>query len=236
MTYLLVNLGSIAIPLLFSFEKRLQFYKNWKFLFPAIFITGAFFVVWDYFFTQWGIWGFNEMHLLGIYVIGLPIEEFMFFFCIPYACIFGYEALNYFVKRDLVGRHRLKITVFLIAFLAFQAFLYRGLAYTFATCVLGALFLILQLFIIKSKNLGRFYFAYLVLLIPFSIVNGILTGTGIAEEVVWYNNSENLSVRMLTIPVEDVFYGMLLILMNLTIYEYLKQRSNKAIGNTEGVS
>ena len=227
MTYLLVNLGSIAIPLLFSFENRIQFYKNWKFLFPALFLTGAFFLVWDYFFTEWGVWGFNEIHLLGTYAFGLPIEEFMFFFCIPYACIFGYEVLNHYIKRDLLGKYSSRITIFLIAFLGFQAYIYRELAYTSATCTLAALFLALQLFVIKSKSLGRFYLAYLVLLIPFLVVNGILTGTGITEEVVWYNNSENLSVRMLTIPVEDVIYGMLLILMNLTIYEYLKQRAEK---------
>ncbi|PCH99063.1 MAG: hypothetical protein COB85_00810 [Bacteroidetes bacterium] len=230
MTYLLVNLGSILIPLLFSFEKKLQFYKNWRFLFPAIFITGAFFLVWDYLFTEWGVWGFNEMHLLGIYLFGLPIEELMFFICIPYACVFGYEALNYFVKKDLLGKYSVRITIFLIAFLGFQAYLYRGFAYTFATTVLVVLFLILQLFVVKSKRLGRFYFAYLVLLIPFLVVNGILTGTGIEEEVVWYNNSENLSVRILTIPVEDLFYGMLLILMNLSIYEYLKQRATRGNG------
>ena len=228
MTYLLVNLGSIAIPLLFSFDKRLNFYKNWKYLFPAIFLTGAFFLVWDYFFTEWGVWGFNKIHLLGTYMFGLPVEEFMFFICIPYACVFGYELLNYFIKKDLLGKYSKGITIFLIVFLSVQAYIYRELAYTSVTCVLAALFLVLQLFVIKSKNLGKFYFAYLILLIPFLVVNGILTGTGIEEEVVWYNNSENLSVRMLTIPVEDVFYGMLLILMNLTIYEYLKKGYGKS--------
>lgn len=88
--------------------------------------------------------------------------------------------------------------------------MYREQAYTFATGLFLSLFLLVQLVVLKSKYLGRFYLAYLVLLIPFSLVNGILTGTGIEEEVVWYNNSENISVRMLTIPLEDVFYGMLL--------------------------
>ena len=236
MTYLLVNLGAIAIPLLFSFEKKLQFYKNWKFLFPALFITGLPFLVWDYFFTQWGIWGFNEMHLLGVYLFGLSIEEYMFFFCIPYACVFGYEALYYFMKGDLLTRYGNKITVALIAFLIIQVFMYREQAYTFATGLFLSLFLLVQLVVLKSKYLGRFYLAYLVLLIPFSLVNGILTGTGIEEEVVWYNNSENLSVRMLTIPLEDVFYGMLLILMNLSIYEYLKQRAAAAASGQGSVN
>jgi lycopene cyclase domain-containing protein len=73
--------------------------------------------------------------------------------------------------------------------------------------------------------MGRFYLAYAVILIPFFIVNGILTGSFIEQEVVWYNNEENLGVRIGTVPVEDIFYGMLLILMNVVIYEWLQEKN-----------
>jgi lycopene cyclase domain-containing protein len=90
-----------------------------------------------------------------------------------------------------------------------------------------AAFLLLNLFYWRSTFMGRFYVAYLVAVIPFFMVNGVLTGSFIEEQVVWYNNKENLGVRMFTIPFEDLFYGMLLILMNVTIYEKLKARFKK---------
>jgi lycopene cyclase domain-containing protein len=69
---------------------------------------------------------------------------------------------------------------------------------------------------------------YPLLLIPFLIINGILTGTGPDQPVVWYNDAENLGIRLFTIPLEDVFYGFELMLFNVCFYEYLKVRFKKS--------
>jgi lycopene cyclase domain-containing protein len=55
------------------------------------------------------------------------------------------------------------------------------------------------------------------MLIPFFIVNGVLTGSFILNEVVWYDNTENLGIRMFTIPIEDSIYAFSLILANLSL-------------------
>jgi lycopene cyclase domain-containing protein len=62
------------------------------------------------------------------------------------------------------------------------------------------------------------------MLIPFFIVNGILTGSGIEEQVVWYNDAENLGIRLLTIPVEDTAYAFSLILLNLFLFLKLTKK------------
>ena len=75
--------------------------------------------------------------------------------------------------------------------------------------------------------LQQFYLSYLVILIPFFMVNGILTGSFIEDQVVWYNDTENLGIRLGTVPFEDIFYGMSLILMNYFLTEWFKARSKR---------
>ncbi|MDD7914298.1 lycopene cyclase domain-containing protein [Polaribacter ponticola] len=73
------------------------------------------------------------------------------------------------------------------------------------------------------KYLQRFYISFLIILVPFFIVNGVLTGTGLVEPVVWYNNAENLGIRLLTIPIEDVGYAFTLIFSNVLLIEQFKK-------------
>ncbi|MFN8416574.1 MAG: lycopene cyclase domain-containing protein [Cytophagaceae bacterium] len=223
-TYLLINLLSISVPLWRSFDPRISLYKEWKILFPAILIPALLFIGWDVLFTHWGVWGFNPRYICGWYLLGLPIEEWLFFLCIPYASIFIYVALNYFIKKDLFQQSSKYISIVLIIALGVLGVLYWGRLYTSTTFILLSVFIFLMQFVWKVSYLGRFYLSYLVVLIPFFIVNGILTGTGIEEEVVWYNDAENLQIRMGTIPVEDTFYGMLLIMMGVALLEWFRKR------------
>ena len=66
-------------------------------------------------------------------------------------------------------------------------------------------------------------FKGLVILIPFIIVNGILTGSFIEGEIVWYNPDEITGIRLITIPVEDFAYGFSLILINLHLMNYFRK-------------
>ena len=205
-TYLLINIFSILIPLLFSFEKRLSFYKLWKALFPAVLITGSFFIVWDHYMTLWNVWQFNPAYVLGINVWGLPIEEWLFFLTIPYSCLFIYESLNFLIKKDHLLRFSKNFSIVLIVILSITALLNTDKSYTWIKLSLTALMLV---FVVLKKFpfIGKFYRTYLVSLIPFLIVNGILTSL----PVVIYNDTENLGIRIFTIPVEDTMYSLLLL-------------------------
>ena len=226
--YLTLDVFTILFPFIFSFYSKANFSKKWKYLWAAIVIPGILFLVWDEAFTRLNVWGFNEEYLTGLFIGKLPLEEVLFFICIPYACVFTYEALNYLIKKDHVAPYQRLISVILIIGLTGIAIFNLDKWYT-ATTFLGlAAYLIILEFVVKSVFLSRFYFAYIFVLIPFFLVNGILTGSFIEGEVVWYNDAENLTVRIGTIPVEDVFYGMLLLLMNVSVFEWLQGKRNYA--------
>ena len=219
-TYLLVNLGAVIVPFLFSFHPRLRFWNNIRSFLPANLIVSAIFILWDAVFTKLGIWGFNDRYVTGIYLIGLPLEEILFFICIPYACVFSFHCFQLLIDRLIPEKVVRAITISLFLFLITTALVFIDRLYPAVTFLCLAGFLAYVGLFQKTPWLGQFYFTYLVMLVPFFIVNGILTGTGLEEPVVWYNSAEILNFRLLTIPFEDVFYGMLLIGMNVLLYKY----------------
>ncbi|SDM74397.1 lycopene cyclase domain-containing protein [Daejeonella rubra] len=218
--YLLINFLTIFFPIILSFDKRVQFFKSWKFIFPGLFITGLLFLLWDYIFTVYGVWSFNPEYIIGFYILNLPLEEILFFVTVPFACIFVYECLNFYVRKDLLQRFSAYISYVLIGLSVLMLFLFYDRVYTLITFGLLAAVLIVAEFVIKSSILSRFYLAYLVSLLPFYIVNGILTSI----PIVMYNDAENMAFRVGTIPLEDHFYSMSMLLINILLFEYFRKK------------
>ncbi|MBY0427305.1 MAG: lycopene cyclase domain-containing protein [Cytophagales bacterium] len=221
-TYLVLNILTIIFPLVFSFEPQMKFYKKWSQLWPALGIVAALFIVWDHYFTLWGIWSFNPSYVLGIYIAGLPIEEWMFFITIPYACMFVYETVKFYKIKILSPTVSFYLTFTLMFSLMALAFIYKELMYTSVTFSLAAICLGMHWLLCKGKYLTDFYTTFFIQLIPFGIVNGVLT----SWPVLIYNNDENLGIRLGTIPIEDAIYSLIILILNITLYELLYTRKS----------
>lgn len=206
-----------------SFDKKVAFYKNWKYLFPAMFIPACLYIGWDIYFTSKGVWYFNEAYITGIKLINLPLEEVLFFFIVPYCCVFIYACIRSYFP-GLVNKRTADLFLKILAIILLIAgIIYVDKYYTSWTFIFTGSFILMLYFLrdyFKSFDAVSFLVSFLICLIPFLIVNGFLT----ALPVVLYKDSENLGIRIYTIPFEDMFYGLLLTLMNIVLYEKLKSR------------
>jgi lycopene cyclase domain-containing protein len=219
-TYFLILISSIAAPIALSFDKKVQYFRNLKYILPSILITAIFFWIWDIRFTTNQVWSFNPEYVIGINFLGMPIEEWLFFIVIPYCCIFIYEVLKVYLKDYEYPNFFRNLSWFLAVLFGLTGYLYNNQGYTLVTFSFSAVYLgytILR----NSFNsyFSKFYFAYFVSLIPFLIVNGILTSLPVVE----YNSEQIMNIRIITIPVEDFSYLFLLLLMSITIYEAIKE-------------
>ncbi|AZA85983.1 lycopene cyclase domain-containing protein [Chryseobacterium shandongense] len=222
-TYLLINFFTVIICFIFSFHHQIKFNRYFGAFLAASFIVGAVFVTWDAWFTEIGVWWFNDQYLLGARLFGLPLEELLFFICIPFACLFTYFCLDKFFKLDWKPLPE-KIFVIISIILALCiAFWFREKIYTFITFLSTACSLFILKFLLKVRWIGKVSFVYLLLMPGFLMVNGILTGTGLESPIVNYNPNEFMGIRMLTIPVEDTVYGYELILWNIFLFQWFKK-------------
>lgn len=217
-----VMLLTIIGPFALSFDKKVHFYTYIKPLFRAILPVAIFFLIWDSFFTNNQIWGFTPNYLAKIYIYNLPIEEVLFFFLVPYACIFIYEVIiAYFQNLKLIRLSNISTFILLLGGI-YMIFLGFGNWYTTSSCLLGC-GLILYLGVIKKKQwYPTFILAFIVSLLPFLIVNGILTGAITEKPIVWYSDNHIIGYRIITIPVEDIYYNISMLLPIVWIYERIK--------------
>jgi len=214
---MILLIASASIPLILSFDKKVRFYKHWKYIFPSVLLTSALFIFIDIIFTEMGVWGFNPLYHSGIILAGLPLEEWLFFILIPYASLFiHYVFVSYLPDLQVSRKYVLLVSGLLITLLVIVIIFNTDRIYTLVYSLLAILLLLVSL-IIKKGIINRYLISFPIILVPFLIVNGILTGTFIVDEVVWYNNDDIIGIRLLTIPIEDIGYTFTLILMNLLL-------------------
>ncbi len=225
--YAWIILGTIAGPFLLSFDKKVTFYKSWKPLFISLLLVGIPFLLWDEYFTVKEVWGFNKDYLLGFFVGHLPIEEVCFFIVAPYGCVFIHQCLkSYFPNLRLDNYGKVFAFVFILSGLVL-AFLHMNNWYTLTACSISAILLIGAAFQFKFKWFGNFALSYTISLIPFLVVNGLLTGVATENPVVWYNENHIIGFRITTIPFEDLYYNMCMLLPVVGFFEALKKRLEK---------
>jgi lycopene cyclase domain-containing protein len=104
--------------------------------------------------------------------------------------------------------------------------LYTAVTFGLITVTLARIFLLNRKWFRKYS--AHLFIAWIIALLPMFFINGQLTGL----PVLIYNNTENLGVRIGTIPVEDFFYNYLYMLWMIIAYEYFSSKSQNPSGST----
>lgn len=224
-TYLIVNILTIIICFSFSFHPKIRFYRYFGAFLLASVTVGVPFVLWDIWFTARGVWWFHDNYIMGLRIVGLPIEEILFFVCIPFSCVFTHYCLNKYFIWGWAARYNNAITVAgcLLAILALS--LCSDKIYTAFTAIVLFLTLVVMSRVVKYSGLGQLTLAYLLLMPGFISVNGVLTGTGLDSPVVNYNPAAITGYRVLTIPIEDFAYGYVLVLLNIMVFNVIRGKN-----------
>lgn len=218
-TYLLVLFGTVIICFIASFDRRIRFDRYFgKFLLSST-IVALPFIFWDVLFTKQGVWWFDLNYTTGLTLAGLPVEEWLFFWCIPFACVFTYFCLDRFF--DLRWSHSFNniIAFVTVVVCSAAAIVYHNQLYTLVTAVITLLTVVYLHFIAKADWLGQASWVFLILMAGFFPVNGVLTGFGLETPVVNYNPKEFMGFRMFTIPVEDAVYGYSQFVLNIYFFK-----------------
>jgi lycopene cyclase domain-containing protein len=214
--YLLFNFFVVIFPLISSFYKR----AKKPLMLPTIIsllASALIFISWDIAVTDY-FWRFNQNYILGIKLINIPIEEVLFFFTVPFACLFLYVNFKQLFKNKTINGNLILLTISLIIFFLGGYFFILKKYYTGLVFLYLSVIWFFDLFLLKTKLVTKvvyWYYMGIVLLLTL-IFNYYLT----KRPVVIYNDSVNLNIRLLTIPVEDFIYGISLITTALVLYHF----------------
>jgi len=216
--YMGLHIFSFIPVFLLSFDKRVHYYKTWKKLFPAIILVAIPFILWDMVFTAWRVWGFNKAYHQDFMVFGLPIEEILFFIIIPFSSVFIYQCLNYYYPRDLLASLDKVISLGFGGLLIIVGLFYWNRIYTSTSFLLTGGFMIAHYLYIENTYRTKFYLSYLITWVPFLLVDGVLTGGYTVQPIVVYHPEEFLDIRITSVPLEDSIYGLLLLMLNMSLF------------------
>lgn len=90
-----VFIATLGLDLIYT---HILYKYRTKLLLTLLFIFGVFISL-DYLAVSFNLWGFPGQGLVGVYIVKLPIEEFLFMIIAPFGAIVVWEAFHKAIKK-----------------------------------------------------------------------------------------------------------------------------------------
>ena len=218
--YLLFDLAVAAGPLWLSVRRGPTFFAHrWTKALGATLLAAVPMIAWDALVTG-RHWTFNHAHTLGVDVLRLPLEEWGFFFVVPFACVFTWEVLVRAGEGARLGALR-AFTAVLGALLVAAGVAVWGTGREYSALSLGGTGLALLFDALAGSAAMARPRAWLGLAAVSActlLFNNFLT----ARPVVLYDPRVFSGLRIVTMPVEDLGFGLALLIPVFSLYEGFK--------------
>lgn len=212
----------VVIPVAaLSFEHRIRYFSRWKQVLLASLAPAAIYITWDILFTANGIWDFDDAKTAGQRLLGLPVEEWLWFFTIPFAVIFIHENLRYYMPVDKLLPCESYFAKVLVVGLAAAAVWNYDRLYTVLALGSAAALLLADLRWGDAATRSRFLGMFVVSLVPMLIFNGWLTGMFSTTPLVSYHAGSHLGLWIGTMPFEDMWFGLGYLLLVFRGYQQI---------------
>jgi lycopene cyclase domain-containing protein len=227
LTYYLFNLLVFMPVLLLSIFTDVQPHKDWRTLLRCVLFVSLPFMYWDIWAANEGHWGFNPEYVTTFRFLNVPVEEFLFFITVPFACLYVWGVIKkHYRAKKQISTSLLTVILslgLLASFLLLTA--NWGNGYTRSA---GAAFLLTIALLWRQKTLvcsRQFWMFQVVLLGLFVLANSALT----ALPVITYGEASYIGFRIGTIPLEDFFFNFALINLWLLVWESRRASSAQVL-------
>jgi hypothetical protein len=221
MNFLLL-LVLFAIPIISSFlAARFKILNNVKPVLLATGITGIVFALINGLYHFLGVVIFAPGQVSGLYVAGMPIEQLLLCFVLPYSFILIYLYLNSAFRTGLTDKYSLSVSNVVMGLSIAMIFF----AYSKWHPLITFSILLLLLFYIEYMNRIRFmlqfYRSFLIALALFLLIYIPLNAFGLIRHDV----SQTIELNLAFIPFESYFGFLELGLTSILLLELFKRKT-----------
>lgn len=217
--YLLFDVLVLAGPIVLASLPGRTRWDQQRLGWLALLVGGMPWLAWDLW-VAGDHWDFNPSFVMGPTLLGLPVEEWSFFLVVPFACLYCWERVAFGPLGEKDPRLASAVRAgALLPFLAVAVALCGAPPYTcLALGSAGMPFVLDLLSGVRLFHNPRAW-AWLALVAVLTVLfNNVLTGL----PIVVYDPTDQLDIRLFTMPVEDLGFGLGHLGVVLLAYEMLQ--------------
>lgn len=219
-TFLLLALGLLVLPLVFNFHKNIFKNGNFKAALGASLISAIIFSTLAVVLQLLGVLIYSTDRTIGVLFKDIPIEQYLLNFSFSLVGVSLYQYLNISFPKNDLQRYSLAISNLLLGLCI--AFLFFGYSKWYTLLTFSTLLLVLFLieYVGKLRFMYKAYRAFMVMLIPFYLVYGVLFWNGILK----VSQNGLFGLYIAKIPLENHFIALSTLLVSVYMFEFFRSK------------